>query len=80
MAHFLEQGDILPPLVNPLWDSSAFLSSQSTLGILLHALIGYDDRPSGMQTIFYLGALALIGLGMYLSRRSSTNVRVSAPA
>jgi len=80
MAHFLEQGDILPPLVNPIWDSSAFLSNQSTLGTLLHALIGYDDRPSGMQTIFYFAALVFIGLGMYLSGRTAGNVRVSATA
>jgi high-affinity iron transporter len=80
MAHFLVQGDILPPLVSPIWDSSAFLSSRSTLGTLLHTLIGYDDRPSGMQTIFYLTALAFIGLGMYLSRRTGPNVQTSATA
>jgi high-affinity iron transporter len=80
MAHFLVQGDILPPLVSPIWDSSTFLSSRSTLGTLLHTLIGYDDRPSGMQTIFYLAALAFIGLGMYLSRRVGDNVRASATA
>jgi high-affinity iron transporter len=46
----------------------------------LHTLIGYDDRPSGMQTIFYLTALAFIGLGMYLSRRTGPNVQTSATA
>lgn len=71
MARFLIQGDILPPLANPIWDTSAWLSSSSAGGTLLHVLAGYDPRPSAMQALFYLGTMVAIGLGMYLVRAPS---------
>ncbi|MDQ6979713.1 MAG: FTR1 family protein [Mariprofundaceae bacterium] len=43
----------VPPLIEPLWDSSTLLSQDSMLGELLHVLMGYDERPSGLQvTVF----------------------------
>ncbi|HJV28025.1 MAG TPA: FTR1 family protein [Aromatoleum sp.] len=72
MAHFLIQGDLLPALADPLWDTSAWLSATSAAGILLHVLAGYDPRPSAMQAIFYLGTIALIAVGMYLVRSPAT--------
>ncbi|MCC4113830.1 FTR1 family protein [Aromatoleum toluclasticum] len=78
MARFLIQGDILPPLANPLWDTSAWLSASSPAGTLLHVLAGYDPRPSAMQALFYLGTLLAIALGMFLVR--SPAPRRAAPA
>jgi high-affinity iron transporter len=63
-AHFLIQSGLLPPLVRRLWDSSDFISEQSLLGQLLHTLIGYDSRPSGMQMLFYVITLLIIWIGM----------------
>ena len=68
MAHFLIQGDVLPSLANPIWDTSAYLSTSSPAGTLLHVLVGYDARPSAMQAIFYMGTIVLIALGMYVAR------------
>ncbi|MDQ6975324.1 MAG: FTR1 family protein [Mariprofundaceae bacterium] len=48
----------LPPLIDPLWDSSAILSQDSLLGELLHVLMGYDDRPSALQVMVFLATLA----------------------
>ncbi|TAH47348.1 MAG: iron permease [Betaproteobacteria bacterium] len=78
MARFLIQGDVLPALANPLWDTSGFLPVNSAAGTLLHVLAGYDPRPSAMQAIFYLGTLALIALGMVLVR--SPRVPSARPA
>jgi high-affinity iron transporter len=69
-AHFLIQADLLPSLAAPLWDTSAVLSEQSALGMLLHTLIGYDSRPAGMQLIFYIAALITIGTGMRLAGKN----------
>jgi len=55
----------LPPLVDPLWNSSALLSTDSTLGELLHVLVGYDDQPSALQVIVYAGSLALMVVCYY---------------
>lgn len=60
-AKFLAQADILPPLGHALWDTSAFLSEDGVVGQMLHVLVGYVARPSGIQVVFYLAAVAVIG-------------------
>ena len=69
-ARFLIQADLLPSLASPLWDTSNALPESSIPGMLLHSLIGYDARPSGMQMIFYMAVLVTIGTGMKLANRS----------
>lgn len=65
-ARFLVQADLLPPLGPMLWDTSGVLSDRSLLGQTLHALIGYDARPAGVQVLFYVITGALIAIGMRL--------------
>ncbi len=55
----------LPPLVDPLWNSSALLSADSALGELLHVLVGYDDHPSALQVIVYAASLASMAVCYY---------------
>ncbi|MBL4775898.1 MAG: FTR1 family protein, partial [Mariprofundus sp.] len=55
----------LPALVDPLWNSSAWLSSSSMLGELLAVLIGYDDEPSGMQVLVFIVALTCMAVLYY---------------
>ena len=69
-ARFLIQADLLPSLASPLWDTSALVSEQSILGMLLHSLMGYESRPAGMQIVFYLTVLTAIALGMRWVSRS----------
>jgi len=64
-AGFLELG------ATPLWDTSAALAPDSALGTLLHALMGYDARPSAAQLVSYLGVLALIYAGTRSMRRAA---------
>jgi len=55
--------DILPELVDTLWDSSSWLSMDSILGELLHVLMGYDDQPNAMQVLVFSAFLmGMIGL------------------
>jgi high-affinity iron transporter len=63
-ARFLIQGDILPSLANPLWDTSALIPQTSIAGTLLRSLVGYEERPAGMQIVFYVLVLVGIGAGM----------------
>jgi high-affinity iron transporter len=53
---------------SPLWDTSRALSPDSALGTFLHALVGYDARPSAAQLASYLAVLALIYAGSRLLR------------
>lgn len=68
MARFLVQGDVLPALATPLWDTSTWLPVDSAVGAVLHVLAGYDARPSGMQALFYGVVLVSILVGMRLAR------------
>jgi high-affinity iron transporter len=56
----------LPSLGPKLWDTSALLSDRSILGQTLHALIGYDARPAGVQIVFYVTTAVAIAIGMRL--------------
>ena len=69
-AAFLMQANLLPSLGNNLWDTSAILSENSMLGLLLHVLIGYSAQPSGIQVVFYLATLLVIGTLMRLMGRA----------
>jgi high-affinity iron transporter len=60
-AAFLLQADLLPPLDANLWDTSFILSDQGLAGRILHTLIGYTAQPAGIQVVFYLGTLMIIG-------------------
>jgi high-affinity iron transporter len=71
-ARFLIQADVLPSLASPLWDTSAFVSNQSTGGKLLQGLMGYDAQPSGMQLAFFLAVLVAILAGMVWVQRRGT--------
>lgn len=68
MARLLIQADLLPPLMSPLWDASPIVPNDSALGTLLHALVGYEARPAGMQVLFYAATLTLILAGMRIFR------------
>ena len=63
LARALAQSGLVNWWPNSLWDTSAVLPTDSPFGVLLHALAGYDARPSGLQLAFYLGTLLIIGLG-----------------
>ena len=65
-ARFLVQADLLPSLGPRLWDTSGLLSDRSILGQTLHALIGYDARPAGVQIVFYIVTAVSIAIGMRL--------------
>lgn len=67
-AKFLVQADMLPSLGSPIWDTSNLLAPNTMLGTLLHAIVGYEAAPAGMQVVFYVTALILILIGMKLSR------------
>ncbi|MDE2229261.1 MAG: FTR1 family protein [Alphaproteobacteria bacterium] len=70
-AAFLNQVGVLPSLGSALWDSSFLLSENSILGRTLHALVGYVSHPLGIQIVFYLATIAVIGILMRLSGRNN---------
>ena len=63
--------DLLPALGNAVWNTSWLLTESSVPGKVLHALIGYVSRPAGIQVLFYVTTLSVIGLFTWLIGRES---------
>lgn len=67
-AGFLNQAGWLPSLGNHLWNTSDWLDQHSLPGQLLHILVGYTARPTGVQVLFYTITLGAIS-GLMLFQR-----------
>ena len=59
-AAFLQQAGVIDMLTSPLWDTSRILDEGSTLGRLLKTIVGYTDRPDGLQLIAWLAVVAVM--------------------
>jgi high-affinity iron transporter len=68
-AGFLNQAGLVPSLGNRVWNTSQWLDQSSILGQMLHVLVGYIARPSGIQVVFYLLTLGAILALMGHSRK-----------
>ncbi len=66
-AGYLTQAELLPPLSDELWDTSGVLSVESLPGRILHVLVGYQDRPTGIQALFYAATLVAIATLMRIA-------------
>jgi len=63
--------DVLPPLMDPIWDTSGWLPADSFIGEILHVMIGYTDQPSGMQMLFFsIALIVIVSLNRYVQTRS----------
>ncbi len=60
-AAFLVQANLLPTLGRAIWNTTWLLSESSVIGQILHTLVGYVAVPSGIQIVFYLTTLLVIG-------------------
>jgi high-affinity iron transporter len=81
LARALAQAGVVNAWSGALWDSSQVLPTDSPVGVLLHALAGYDAQPSGLQLAFYLGTVLAIVLATRLVRQQhSRDVRAGGPA
>lgn len=76
-AGYLVQAGYLPALQEPIWDTSAFLTESSILGQVLHSLLGYTARPSGMQVIFWASVFILIWSLTALTRKNLGSPRAA---
>jgi high-affinity iron transporter len=74
LAKAVGQAGFLDVGTTPLWDSSILLAQDSAVGTVLHALVGYEAQPSGVQLAAYIAVLALI----YAGTRALQRPRVAA--
>jgi high-affinity iron transporter len=69
-VHFLNNAGLVVALDRTMWDTSWILSEGSILGRMLHALIGYTERPTEMQLMVYIATLLAMFLLMRVARPS----------
>ena len=79
-VQFLNNAGIAEVLGRTVWDTSWILSEGSLLGRLLHALIGYTERPTELQLVVYIGTLFAMFLLMRLARYSPRQPMPAAAA
>lgn len=48
---FLQEGGWLQAWSEPVWNTSGVLSEDGLVGRVLHTLVGYIDRPTGMELV-----------------------------
>lgn len=78
-AGFLVQAGLLPAIVNQVWDTSGILSVGSLAGRMLHVLVGYNDRPTGVELLFYVVTLVtIVALMRVFGARSTRAARAQA--
>lgn len=61
---YLVAADKVPDIVPAVWDTSSILPDASFLGRIMHVMVGYTDRPSGIQLLVYF--LTIAGLAALL--------------
>jgi high-affinity iron transporter len=62
-VHELQEARLLPTIVEHVWDVNPILSEDSTVGLFLKALFGYNGNPSLIEVLSYVAYYAAIYLG-----------------
>lgn len=60
-----EDVGLLPPLVEPLWNTGGLLSDSNGVGAVLQPLVGYTATPSLMQLLAFGGYYLVVGLALW---------------
>lgn len=76
-ALLLAHADLIPTFGDQIWDTSWLLRDDGIVGKAMHALIGYSDRPMGVQLAAYL--VVLVGL-LAIGRHIGSQSRPARPA
>jgi len=80
-AHEFIEAGIIPGVITPLWNVSAFVPETSLLGQILGTLFGFSPDPSLAEMLAYFGYLTaiLIALGV-TNRRAEQAAKAAARA
>ena len=68
-AAILANANLIPAMGWQVWDTSWLLPDGSLIGRAMHALVGYSDRPLGVQILAYLVTLTVLLVGARLINR-----------
>jgi high-affinity iron transporter len=63
-VHEFNEAGLIPPVIVHVWDTNHILDEDSSAGVFLKALFGYNGNPSLTEVIAYGGFLAAIIIGL----------------
>ena len=63
-VQYLDAAGVVTVLTDNVWDTSAWLPQGGIVGRALHALMGYNERPTLLQVIVYVAVLVSMALLM----------------
>lgn len=71
-VHEFNEAGLIPPVIEHVWDINHIIDEESSLGVFLKALFGYNGNPSLTEVIAYVGYFIAIVIGLRMSpyRRS----------
>jgi len=77
-VHEFQEAGLLPEMIERVWDTSAFISTQSVIGQFLRTLTGYTPAPSLVELIAYAGywLVTLSGVRWWTNRLAATTLMV----
>ena len=64
---YLTAAGVVPEIIPQLWDTSSIVSSASFLGKVMHVMVGYTDRPTGIQILVYAVTIGVLAMFLNLS-------------
>ncbi len=77
-VQFYTDAGLITALDRPLWNSSWLVSEGSLVGKMLHALLGYTDRPSGAQLLAYATVLVTMLVLMRMAAQDPVRAPIGA--
>ena len=63
-VHEFNEVGLIPSIIEHVWDLNSVVSEDSTFGLFLKALFGYNGNPSLTEVLAYLGYLLVISLSL----------------
>ena len=67
-VHELQEAALLPTLIEHVWDINHILDENSTVGLFLKALLGYNGNPSLLEVVACIVYAVVIGFAIWPRR------------
>jgi high-affinity iron transporter len=76
-VHELVEASLLPAVLDPVYNITAFLDDKSVAGELLKSLFGYNGNPALIETLAYVSYLAIVAWFLFVPGRRQSRPRPS---
>ena len=68
-VHEFNEAGLIPSVIEHVWDINSILDEDSTFGLMLKALFGYNGNPSLTEVLAYFAYFATIFFGLRLTEK-----------